>query len=109
MKSVMKRLLRIAKKVVKREIFKKIKKVEDEEEKIKAMKYSIICALEEEEHRINKKIKRLENDSKDVFFIKNKAILIPSKIKHFKVDFENEDFSKLKKIIKEVNKEIENV
>ncbi len=109
MKKDARRILKIAKKIVKKETYKKLKKIKDEEELKKTAQYSIIASLEKEHYSIEKEIKELESRMKDVFFAKSKSLLIPSKISHFKVGFEKEEFYKLSKLLNDVKKELENI
>ena len=109
MKKELNGLLKLSKKIVKKETYKKLKKIRDKNEAILAVRYTLISSLEQEYHAILEKINVLENESKDVFFIKNKSIIIPSKIKHFKVNFHEEEFYKLLSLLKNIKKEIRNV
>jgi hypothetical protein len=109
MKKDVKSILKLAKKIVAKDVYKKLKKVKDEEELREAAKYSLISALKKEEHEINNQIKKFEEESKDVFFAKNKALLIPSKIKHLQVEFDKKEFEKLMELLKEAKKEVANL
>lgn len=106
MQKDLKNLLKISKKIVKKSTFKKLKKIKDKTELIETTKYSIISSLEQEQFAIEKEIKKLEGQKKDVFFIKNKALLIPSKIKHFKINFSKREFYKVFKLLNDIKKEI---
>ena len=100
-----KRLWKFARKIVKKETYKKIKKLKTEELS-HTLKYSIISAFKYEYHLLLYEVKNLEKSNKDLFFLKNKLILIPSKIKHFEVDYNEADFYKLSNLIKEIKKEM---
>jgi len=106
MKKDVKSILKLTKKVVAKNVYKKLKKVKDKNELKEAAKYSLISALKKEEHEIRIQIKKLEEELKHVFFAKNKALLIPSKIKHLQVEFDKKEFDKLLKLLKETKKEI---
>ncbi len=108
-KKEIRKLLRFAKKIVKKEHYKKIKKIDDDGELIEVLKHSLVSALKVENYSIEDSIKQLERKNKDLFFIKNKIMLIPSKIKHFQVDFNEKDFYKLVSLVDDIKKEIENV
>ena len=109
MEKEVKNLLKLAKKTVSKKIYGKFKKIGDENELMDTTKYAIISALKEDYQNMEIKIKGLENEMKDVFFAKNKLLLIPYKIKHFQVDFNKNDFNKVTQLFKSVQDEIKNV
>jgi len=109
MKKDVKSILKLAKKIVSKETYKKLKKIKYEGELEGAAKYALISSLKKEESEINNQIKKLQEKSKDVFFAKNKALLIPSKIKHLQVEFDEKEFDKLIELLKETKKEIAKV
>lgn len=76
---------------------------------IGASKYSLVAALEREHHKIEKEIKKKEEKNKDVLILKNKSILVPSKIKHFRVEFSKDEFYKVYNLLKLIEKEVKNV
>ena len=104
-----KNLFKIAKKIVKKETLRKIKKIKNAEEQKEDLTHSINSSLKQKLHDLEMRIKKLENQGKDVFFAKNKFLLVPSKIKHFQVEFDQKEFDKLVKLINDVEKEVENV
>jgi|WetSurMetagenome_2_1015567.scaffolds.fasta_scaffold572501_2 hypothetical protein len=108
-KRKIRQLLRLAKKVVKKETYKKLKSVEDEPEQLSAIQYAMIAALEKEHYTLDKEIKNLEKDLKDVFTAKNKSILVPSKIKHFEVAFNKDEFYKVYRLLNDIKKEIQKI
>ncbi len=108
-KKEIKKLLKFAKKIVKEENYKKIKTIDNEEELLEVLKHSLVSAFKIENYNIEDSIKQLERKNKDLFFIKNKVMLIPSKIRHFQVDFSGKDFYKLVFLFNDVKKELENV
>ncbi|GBE20085.1 hypothetical protein BMS3Abin17_00819 [archaeon BMS3Abin17] len=105
----LKNLLKIAKKITKKEVYKKLKSINDEKELEHALKYSLISSLHIQCHKLEKEIEDLEKKSGDVFFARNKSLLMPSKIKHFQVSFDIKEFNKLHDLIKDIKKEIKNV
>lgn len=94
-------LLKLAKKVVEKQTYKKLKKL-PQEEKLQAIKYSIISALEKKHHELSKKVAKN-------FTAKTKLLALPSKIKHFKVNYDKDEFYKVYKLIRDIEKEIKNV
>ena len=102
------KIQKIAKKLLSKETLKKIKSL-DEEEKPHALQYSIISKLKLQHHELEKQIKELESQNKHLFYAKVKSALVPSKIKHFSIDFSNEEFYKLENLLNDIKKEIENV
>ncbi len=107
-KKELRSLMKMAKKIIKKETLKKIKSI-PQEEQVHALKFSLISYFKNEFHDLNIKIKNLENKKNDLFFIKNDLILVPSKIKHFAVDYNSSDFYKLSILIQNIKKELENV
>jgi hypothetical protein len=101
-----KKLLKLAKEVVKKETYKKLKSIEDKIEQHAAVQYALVAALENEQYELNKEIKKLEENLKDVFIAKNKSLLIPSKIKHFQVEYDKDEFYKVRKLLNDIKKEI---
>lgn len=108
MEKEVKRILSFGKKILKKEIYKRIKKVKDEKELNALAKYSILNFFERELYEIEKEIDRMENEERDSFFIENGAILIPGKIKLFQAEFKEEDFYKLLELINKTKEEIKN-
>ena len=108
-KKEIKRLLKFANKVMKKETYKKIKKIDNEEDLLEVLKHALVSTFKIENYNMEDSIKQLERKNIDIFFIKNKVILIPSKIKHFQVDFNEKDFYKLVSLFKDIKKEITNV
>jgi hypothetical protein len=103
------RLMKIAKRILNRRIYKKIKNIEDNKEKEDALRYSIASALEIREHELQKKIRELEEKNKDAFFASTKLALVPFKIKMFRASFNPKDLAGLMKILNDVESEIKNV
>ena len=101
--------MKMAKKIVSKETCKKINKIEDKDEAVHALRYSIISKFKILNHVIMDEINNLEKESKDVFFAKNGSLLIPSKIKHLQVDFNEGDFYKLLFLVDKVKRELKNV
>lgn len=95
MKKDVNNLLKLSKRIVSKNIYENLKKITDEEELKNAVQYSVNSALMSEYYTLKTEIEKLEEKKIDVFFAKNKIFLIPSKIKHFQVDFDEDEFNKL--------------
>ncbi|MFH1290908.1 MAG: hypothetical protein ABIH92_05910 [Nanoarchaeota archaeon] len=103
-----KQLMQIAKETVSKETYKKVRFIEDEKELQEALQYSIISSLEQKHHKLNKEIQRLEKQSKNLLIAKSKSLLVPSKIKHFAVEFNKDEFYKLSRLLNDIEKEMKN-
>jgi len=95
----------IAKKLVDKKTWKKIKKVKEKEEKLQVLKYSIGFNLEIKLDEIEQKIKKLEKE-RDMFIPKTKLSLLKSKIKLFEATFHKKDFNTIELLLNEIKKEI---
>lgn len=102
-------LLKLTKKTLGKSIHKKLKKIKDKEELKETLKHATISSLKKEYHSMEVEIKKLENQKKDVFFARTKLLLLPSKIKYLQANFDEEEFERVTKSFKLVQKEIENV
>jgi len=94
-------LLKLAKKVVEKQTYKNLKNLA-QDEIIHATKYAIITALE-------KKYEILSKKAKNNFKAENLLLIVPSKIKHFKVNYDKDEFYKVCKLLSKIEKEIQNV
>lgn len=102
----LKDLLFIAKKIVKKSTIKKINSVEDKKEKIILYDYVIKSTLEFKYVELKEKIDQMEKTGKDVFILKTKLHLLGSKIHFFNATMYKEDFKKIMKSYKEIEKEM---
>jgi len=109
MKNNIKPLKKIAKSILSKNALKKINSLENENEQEEALKFSIISELKLRHHELERQISELEKQKKHVFPAKVKSALFPSKIKHFQVEYSNEEFYKLRNLLDDIKKEIENV
>lgn len=109
MKDKKKRLMKIAKQLLDKELMRKIDSITDEAEKIQSLEYSIIAKLEKEHLFLENKIQEFKQKGRDIFTAENKLILIPSKIKHFQVEFSEKEFEKILQLFKEIKMELKNV
>jgi hypothetical protein len=108
-KRKIRQLLKLAKKIVKKGTYSKLKSIQDESEQLSAVQYTLISTLEEEHYLLEKEIKNFEKNLKDVFIAKNKSLLVPSKIKHFKVEFNKDEFYKVHKLLNDIKREIKKI
>jgi len=105
----LKTLLFVGKKVVPKEILRKIKKIKDKHEKADVLKHAISSNLDLKLHRLEMDLKDLEKKEVDVFVIFAKANLLKLKIKYFNTTFHKKDFQVIMKLFKEIQKEIDNI
>lgn len=98
----------LAKKIIPKEVFKKIGKVKDKVEKINLYKHSIKSNLDIRMHNLEKEMKKHSKEH-DVFHLIAKANLLNMKIKYFYISHEKRDLKKIMKILKEIEKEISNL
>jgi hypothetical protein len=108
MKPQTKNLQKIAKKILNKETLKKINSLENEHDLAETLKFSIISELKIRHHNLEMQIKELEKENKHIFYAGIKSARVPAKIKHFAVEFSNEEFYKLSTLLNDIKKEIEN-
>lgn len=102
-------LMKIAKKILSKSLYKKIKNVEDFSERKEVLKYSIKVNLEMKYEDLKHRVILLENQGKNIFFIIIKMRIFKSKINLFNATFKYEDFLNAIRFLNEVEKEIKNV
>ncbi len=100
---------KIAKKILEKRDYKKIKNIKDKEQKIHLFIYMIYSYLEKKYLELENKVKEFKNNELDVFFAESKLIIIPYKIKIFKLMPSKKDFNKVNEWFDIVEKELENV
>ena len=103
------RLRKFVKKVVSKKIYKKIKSIKNQDEKLEVIKYSLKTGLEIKLHQLKQKIKEREKKKKDVFYASTNIGLLESKIKLFNTTFHKKDFEKVLDLFKKIEKELKNV
>jgi hypothetical protein len=104
-----KKLMRMAKKCLKKKIYKKIKALKSKEDKIEALKYSIPVALEIHLNELEKKIEEKSRKGKEVFHLSAKCHIIMPKIRMLKINFHEKDFKTLTNLINSIEKGVKNV
>lgn len=109
MRNQIKTLHKIAKSLLSKNTLKKISSLENEHDQTETLKFSIVSELKIRHHNLEMQIKELEKQNAHVFPAKIKSALVPSKIKHFRVEYSNEEFYKLVNLLNDIKKEIENV
>jgi len=108
-KKEIKELMLIAKKIVPKSVYKKIKLIKNLDEKREVLKYSIKVNLELKFEELKNKIKKLEENGKETFSISLKMSVFKSKIKLFSATLNERDFIKAVEVFSEVEKEIKHV
>ena len=104
-----KKLKRLAKSFLKKEELKRLYKIKDRNEFNEAVKYSILNFLRKEYEFFVELSESLERQGKDVFVLKQKLEIIPSKIQYFKIDFDKKELNKIVDLLRDINKVAENV
>jgi hypothetical protein len=107
-KKEVKRLMKYAKKILDRRVFKKLKKV-GEEDKIGAIHYAIKSKLDHDYEELKQDEIKLKKQKKDVFFAETRLNLLNSKIKLFVATFHKKDFTNMRKMFGQIEKELRNV
>lgn len=104
-KRELRNLKSLAKRVVPRDIIKKIGRVSEEVDRIDLYKHSIKSNLDMRMHNLEKEMKKNVNKH-DIFHLIAKANLLNMKIKYFYISHDRKDLKKVMKIIKEIEKEL---
>lgn len=102
-------IMRIAKKELTGEIYKKVDSITDRVERENSLKYILFADLENKCYLLGKKIQYLKQYKKDVFFAEVKYLFLQGKLNHFKSSFGKKDYIKIKKAMDELKEEIKNV
>lgn len=100
-------LKKVSKKILPKEHRKKIKKVKDKNDKYESLNYLISTQLKLMFHELELIVK--QKGFENHLSIKSKLISIPSKIKYFSQNPNNEDFKKILNLFNKIEKEIRNV
>lgn len=99
----------VSKRIVKKDVNKKIKSVNDKKERTLLYEYSIKTAMEFKYAMLKERIEEKERARKDVFFVKTKAHLLGSKIHFFNATLHKKDFLVIEKLFDEINKELRKI
>ena len=109
MKKSVNSMLKLSRGIVNKSTYKKLKKIKEKQEFTETTQHAIVSALKHEYLKMEIKIKSLESQEKDIFFAKNKVMIIPSKIKNLQANFNQTEFNSLKKTFRSAKEEIKNV
>ncbi len=101
-----KQILKIARKNLDKAKYTRLKKL-GKDDIPRAAQYSVISNLEKIHSELTAKAKNMEEDNIDVFFVKNKLILFPSKIMHLQHNFTMEEYNKVNALIKCIRRELD--
>jgi citrate synthase len=105
----LKTLVYSAKQIVPKATRKKIRKLKDYHEKIEAYNHAIMSNFDLRVHRIEVHIKDLDKKEVDMFHLFTKTNLLKSKIKYYYTTYHKEDFDRAIKLLKEIEKLIDNL
>ena len=105
MKKEFKKIKRISKKIIDKKHYKKIRKLQNYEDKTESLKYLVASKLDLKLLELEHKVQEIEKRA--AMIAESKLILLPSKIKIFKSTYKKRDYKVLQKLIKEIEKEIE--
>lgn len=106
-KKEVKRLLNYAKKIVTKQTYRKLKNLKTEKQE--PIKYAINARLNEVYDYLERRVKKMKKQGKDVFFIETKMHTLKAKIKLFTATYHKRDFISVRTLFKEVQKEMKNV
>ena len=108
-KEEVKKLLKFAKKVVNKEILRKIKRLESDKDKVEVLRYSIKTGLELGYEKLKIDLKKKDEEKKDIFIMSTKMSLLKSKIKLFDATFHKSDFVNVIRLFEEIARGLKNV
>ena len=99
----------IAKKALKRNIFRKIQEIKERDEQRILFEYSIKSALELKYAELRDLVEKKEKQKKDVFIPRTRMSLLHSKIHLLNATHSKSDFKIIEKMFKEIGRDIKNV
>jgi hypothetical protein len=99
-------ILRMARQVLRKEMFRKLKGVEDKDF-MHAAKYVIVSSFEEEHRHLAKELKRVEKGYHDLSHARMRLMMVPGKIKIFSETLNEEDFNKVMHLFSHIKREID--
>ena len=106
MRERLKTLNYVGKKVIPKNVLKKVRKIKDKYEKIDVLKNAISSHLDLKLHGVEMNLKDLHKKEVDVFVIFAKANLLKMKIKYFNTTFHKKDFEIIWNLFKKIEKEM---
>jgi len=89
-------------------IYRKLKAIGEEQELEETLQNSIISHLKIKHRELEKQISKLVRKDQHALHAKNKTLLVPSKIKHFAIEFDKDEFYKLSRLLNDIEKEVKN-
>jgi len=104
MKKEFKRIRKISKKIIEKKHYKKIKKLQNYEDKTESLKYLVASKLELVFLELEQKVREIEKKNNAI--LESKMIMLPSKIKIFKSTYKKRDYKIIEKLIAEIEEEI---
>lgn len=104
MKKEYKRIKPLAKKIISKEQFKKVKKIKDYSDRTEGLKYLIASKLKLK--LLELELSSQEIEKKEALLLDSKMILLKSKIKIFESTHNKHDYKILQKIIQEIEHEV---
>ena len=107
MKKEYKRIKEVSKKIIPKEQYKKIKKLDCYIEKTEGLKYLVASNLKLK--LLELELKSRESVKKEALLVESKLILLPSKIKIFESTYSKHDYEILQKLIQDIGDHIKNV
>ena len=111
MKDEYKRIKKLAKKIIGKEKFKKIKKVDSYLDKTQSLKYLFNSIIKERLMDLESKIERLESkvENKDLLIAESKLNRLIAKVAIFNSTFNEEDYNKIVVLVNEIKEEIKSL
>ena len=104
MKKEYKRIIKLSKKIISKEQYKKIKKIPCYTDRTQGLKYLVASKLKLK--LLELELNSREIDKKEALLVNSKLILLNSKIKIFESTYDKRDYKVLQKIIQEISHEI---
>lgn len=104
MKKEYKRIKKLGKEIVGKKHYKKIKKLRNYEDKTESLKHLASSKLQTTLMDLESKIKKV--DDKKMSLVDMKLSLLPAKIKIFRSTFNRRDYNIIKKLVDEIEGEI---
>ena len=105
MKKEFKRIRGVSKKIVGRDYFKKIKKIDDHKERTESLKYLVASKLQLRLLDLESKVGNIKK--KEAWVIESKIKRLASKIKIFESTHAKKDYLTVEKLINEIEGEIQ--
>jgi methionine synthase I (cobalamin-dependent) len=105
-KKEVRRLFGLARKIVTKSTYKKLKELRAEREE--AIKYAIKARLENVLDYFEKRIKLLKKEGKETFIAETKLHTLKGKVRLFNATHHKKELDSIRKLVKEIQKEMKN-